>query len=210
MKFRTILFSFLTITLLTSQTLQAKIYTVIDKKTGKKKEVSVKNVLDIVVLLEESEKGGSLEEKKAKKERIGSITNDLVNAIKNEEAIIVSAPLVRTLIFLASEKYEPAKKALDSLVSENWSIYQTKDAHFGLFVNNKTYKDSFKKNGNFKSNSFLDLEGIGLIDSKTALELIRKLICNFRPLVKGVILTPVKIKIKTRSQYEAYTRFTVV
>jgi len=131
--------------------IDAKIYKLVDEKNGTTKEVIAKNILDLTIFLEKSKKGGSYEEKEVKKGERPAATRNLRKAILNKEAIITSSPLIRALIssLTYSKKNKSTKKALNNLVSGDWSIYQTKNKSFGIFVPKKTYMD-------------LDLESIGL------------------------------------------------
>jgi len=103
------------------------------------------------------------------------ITRELRNFIKDEEAIIVSAPLLRTLIWAAVNKHNRKKYqyalAWDNL--KNHYIYATTSYEFAVLIPKSKYADIEKteteyiyydKNGNEKTAYIegINLEKIGL------------------------------------------------
>jgi len=72
-------------------------------------EEKVSRVLDVGMLFDAAGRDGSQEERMARKNVIGAITFDLLSFIRDEEAAIVSAPLVRNLIKIAQESTRKKK-----------------------------------------------------------------------------------------------------
>lgn len=116
----------------------------------------VPNVFDVCILLDKiNQYGESHEEGFAKRGEIDHllVTHVLQNIIKEEEAAIVSSPLMRALIIAASPtkqdhiaKRREYKAALDSLLDrQKWEIYLTNDFEFVVILPKSKYADTIDR-----------------------------------------------------------------
>jgi len=124
----------------------------------------IANALDLCVFLQRAKMNGACrEEKNAKKGKIAAIRQKVICAIEQNEAVIVSAPLLRALFNLYkyngySEDIQKTgfKKTMETFVSGQWCIYGTKDNRdFAVLIPKGPYEEAIE-------HGVLNLKKIGL------------------------------------------------